>query len=317
MSLNHHYQPRLLDTIDTFLKLLNSSLGRDQCNRLIQYGSKIADDALRVSPQTNHPELIKRVQAMGAAVATARKVARFWRPIAGYLVLIRFLVKIASSQQQQSSFISRIRSVSLLELLRVIEQFCLAHYFLFDHLNWAGKIGLFSNEPLSGYCTPATTTTTVTTNHKISLAQYLFNNARTAEYNVKSSKFWLFGVLAGLIANSIELKGNYKRDQDLLKQTMRIASNKPEYFEQEKNKIVTERNALIRKLIVGVCDVGVASSFSGYWKTKEWVVGLCGVIPALFLIYDLWPPAAVAPPPVQTTSTPTITTTTAATTPKK
>ena len=89
-----------------------------------------------------------------------------------------------------------------------------------------------------------------------------------------------FNVPIPLITNSIELKGNYNSDQDLIKQ-IRKNSIKPDQIDQKKMKILEQLNALFPKLVIGVCDVGVAASLSGYWKTWEGIVGLC--------IFELWP----------------------------
>lgn len=294
-----------MSILDKFLILLNSSLGRDQCSRMLQYGSKIADDLLcNMLPRSElQMELVKRVRTFGGAVAVARKVARFWRPLTGYLALVRYIVKWLQIRQRQNHGISFLpveegnNDWSWSEFLRILEQFCTANYMLWDHLNWAGRMGLFSDEPLE----------------RAHGFQLVLNNAKTAQYNITSSKFWLLAALFGLIATCIEL---YKKRQELLAKQRELSQQQPmwtmsdgrfkthvpkdlNHTEDDKddkrrkwlsgvNKLMREQEQLIRKAMIALCDIGVAANFSGYWKTTEWRVGLCGVIPAILIIYDLW-----------------------------
>jgi hypothetical protein len=302
-----------MSILDRFLILLNSSLGRDQCARVLQYGSKIADDVLcSMLPHSElQMELVNRVRIFGGAVAVARKVARFWRPLTGYLALVRYVVKLLQICQRQTygmvSFLTMETSHDWSwssEFLRILEQFCLANYMLWDHLNWAGRMGLLSDEQLE----------------KAHGFSFVFNNAKTAQYNITSSKFWLLAAFFGLIATCIEM---YKKRQELLAKQMELKQqqqqqqlqlqeslsnnnninmsddrfrihgseedNKSKQWFLQVEKLLKEEEQLIRKAVIALCDIGVAANFSGYWKTAEWRVGLCGVIPAILIIYDLWP----------------------------
>ena len=104
----------VLVTIDKFLKLLNNSNGRDKCTKVLQYSTRIVDDVLS-SQTTPNKEAIKRVQAFGTGIATARKVFRFWKPLVGYLALLRFIQRVLRlSQGSSSSLISLLMFVDLI-----------------------------------------------------------------------------------------------------------------------------------------------------------------------------------------------------------
>jgi hypothetical protein len=67
---------KVLITIDNFLKVVNTSNGRDKATKVLQYSTRIVDDLLS-SQSIPNKELIKRVQLFGNGLATARKVFRY------------------------------------------------------------------------------------------------------------------------------------------------------------------------------------------------------------------------------------------------
>jgi len=285
---------QVLATIDNFLKVTNNSNGRDKLTKILQYSTRIVDDALS-SQQNPNLDAIKRVQLFGTGLATARKVMRFWKPLVGYLALIRFIQRLVRLSHGNG----KEKELKLIELFQLIEKVFVSNYFLFDHLNWASKLGLLSNQqPVKENSYELTS---------------LLNNSRGARYGTIGFTFWMYGALAGLIATTMELVENVNRESALVAEmhanvkqqqqkqptvSSSTTSNldlgddnnkRAKELELQMVKLTHERNALIRKEIVGLCDFGTAANLSGHWQTKNWFVGLLGVVSAGIGVYELWP----------------------------
>jgi hypothetical protein len=288
---------KVLITIDNFLKVVNTSNGRDKATKVLQYSTRIVDDLLS-SQSIPNKELIKRVQLFGNGLATARKVFRFWKPLSGYLLLFRFIQKLLGTGPNGA----KKQAVQLVELLQLIEQVFIANYFLLDHLNWAAKLGLLSNEKISNAISPIPTDKSIAVKSTSTLKN-LFNNSRAARYGQIGFTFWMYGALAGLIANIIKLIENVNREAALLVEmnshlkqqfqqpTSEETGRRSKELEAQMLKLTQERYALIRKVIVSLCDFGTAASLSGHWQAKNWLVGVLGVVSAGIGVYEQWPSA--------------------------
>jgi hypothetical protein len=267
----------VLATIDKFLKVLNNSNGRDKCTKVLQYSTRIADDVLS-SQESPNKEAIKRIQAFGGGIATARKVFRFWKPLVGYLALIRFIQRVG----RISGAPNKEKPIKLIELLQMLEKLLISNYFLLDHLNWASKIGLLSNEPVKP------------DSYEL---KSLFNNSRTARYGTIGFTFWMYAALCGVAATTLELVDNVNQENVLMEQmTVNLklsqddtATKRSKELEMQVIQVNKQRNALIRKQIAAICDAGTAASLAGYWQTKNWFVGVMGVTSSLIGVYELWP----------------------------
>ena len=198
---------QILVTLDNLLKLVNNANGRDKATKVLQYSTRIVDDAMS-STQNPNLEVIKRVRLFGTGLATARKVMRFWKPLTGYLALIRFIERLVRLSQGSG----KEKQLKLIEVLQLIEKVFVANYFLLDHLNWAAKTGLLSNEKLTDGKS-SDNSLVPSTGYEL---KSLFNNGKAARYGQIGFTFWMYGVLAGVIATSMELVNSVNREAALL-----------------------------------------------------------------------------------------------------
>lgn len=308
MSLN-----QTLSTLDNLLKLVNNANGRDKATKVLQYGTRIVDDAITSSSSSpSSLELVKRVRLFGTGLATARKVMRFWKPLVGYMALIRFIQRIVRLTGRGSGTASSLsltgsgtkeKPVQWIEILQLIEKVFVSNYFLFDHLNWASKIGLLSNEKLSnsGEIIDYSGDDGSMRSTVVGKLKAVFNNGKALRYGQIGFTFWMYGVLAGLIATSLELKNNIVRESNLLMEinanlkqmsasdSSEEANRRAKELELELVRLTRERSALLRKALVGLCDLGTAASLSGHWQAKNWIVGVLGVVSAGIGCYEMWP----------------------------
>jgi len=285
---------QILVTLDNLLKLVNNANGRDKATKVLQYSTRIVDDAMS-STQNPNLEVIKRVRLFGTGLATARKVMRFWKPLTGYLALIRFIQRLIRLSQGSG----KEKQLKLIEVLQLIEKVFVANYFLLDHLNWAAKTGLLSNEKLTDGKSSDNSLVPSGGGYEL---KSLFNNGKAARYGQIGFTFWMYGVLAGVIATSMELVNSVNREAALLSEMnanlkeLQVsheesfdANSRAKELEQQMVKLTNERNALIRKEIVGLCDLGTAAALSGHWQAKNWLVGVLGVVSAGIGVYEMWP----------------------------
>jgi peroxin-11B len=118
--------------VDSFLKTLESTNGRDKLGKLIQYVARLSAWYLS---RYNPSDKASIAQATGVqkGVASARKLTRLlkWWPL-----LIKLWDAIVKKGFNQS----------LVEHLRNISSFGMANYFFWDNMSWAVGVGLIKGD---------------------------------------------------------------------------------------------------------------------------------------------------------------------------
>jgi len=170
------------DTIGKTIKLLDSHNGRDKVCRTIQYASKFLTWYLA---KHSHVESSKKFKTLEEASSMARKIFRLAKSIAHF-------------QSAATTFSEEKDSV--VKVTTVIQQLALAFWLLYDHVIWAGKLGLVKTE-------------------------------RMPLYMRRANIFWLVAMLMGIV------KGGYLLDQS--QRMASSVSNKAD-FRKRQFEIVVE-----------------------------------------------------------------------------
>lgn len=118
--------------VDSFLKTLESTNGRDKLGKLIQYAARFCAWYLaKYNPQDKAS--IAKAQGVQKGVASARKLTRL-------LKWWGMLIKI------QDSLLKKGFNHSITEILRHLSTFGLANYFFWDNVNWSIGLGLIKGD---------------------------------------------------------------------------------------------------------------------------------------------------------------------------
>jgi peroxin-11B len=117
------------DRVGEFLRLLESTAGRDRVTRLMQYTAKYLKWQEEINKNRSE-EYVEIYSNIYSSMSLVRKVLRFFRSIA----VLRAIQAAWPKQNQQWS----------LELLfNILAKLSLASYFLFDHGMFAARMGLW------------------------------------------------------------------------------------------------------------------------------------------------------------------------------
>ncbi len=122
-----------LETVNKTIKFLDTHNGRDKIVRTIQYASRFLTWYLA---QHNSADASKRFKTLEDSASMSRKVFR----------LAKF---IAHFQSASKTFLEE--SDGVVKLTTVIQQLALALWLLYDHVIWAGKLGLVKTDRLPSY----------------------------------------------------------------------------------------------------------------------------------------------------------------------
>lgn len=118
--------------VDSFLKTLDSTNGRDKLGKLIQYAARFSAWYLAKYNPSDKASIAKATSVQ-KGVASARKLTRLlkWWPL---------LMKL------QDAILKKGLNHSLNEVLRHLSSFGLANYFFWDNMNWAIGVGLMKGD---------------------------------------------------------------------------------------------------------------------------------------------------------------------------
>lgn len=118
--------------VDSFLKTLESTNGRDKLGKLLQYAARFCAWYLaKYNPQDKAS--IAKAVGVQKGIASARKLTRL-------LKWWGMILKI------QEAFAKKGLNHSVTEILRHLSTFGLANYFFWDNLNWAISLGLIKGD---------------------------------------------------------------------------------------------------------------------------------------------------------------------------
>ncbi|KAL9655636.1 hypothetical protein ABK040_002299 [Willaertia magna] len=240
-----------INFINQLQSLTNTSAGRDKCTKILQYGCKIIEEIIErtTAPTTENKEVLVRVQRVGAGLATARRVMRFWKPFQGYIALLQFIESLLTGKRQ-----------TVVNLFDLLSKLCMAHYFLVDHLTWASREKVLSDMSLEQ-----------AQKNEFFFAT-LFNNNRNADYSRISVNFWFYGVIFSLIAQGLK-HAEFLRNND----------KSFDFKDPQQKKMIRTFIALLCDLGTAAIlakKVGIQNKA---------VLGLLGVVSSLITIYDTWP----------------------------
>jgi hypothetical protein len=262
-----------LTSVDKFLKLLNDTTGRDKVTKALQYGSKIIAyiimrNLTQVKDQkeqiSNLQSLLTRVEKFDEAVAIARKVTRFWKPLQGYLALLRFI----------QQWVNTNKTPAFLQFIGILQKLCMANYLLFDHFVWAAKMRVLPSRDVDQAEHPL-----------------VVQNLQT--FSKVSTMSWMFGCLLEFFMESSALMNQFNQELQLTKRLSdEITKGKQEEVDKIKQELkqlnATKRTKMIHLVSVG-CDLGVSSALAKYWEPSKGVLGLLGTIAALIGVWENWP----------------------------
>lgn len=263
-----------LTSVDNFLSLLNSTTGRDKATKALQYGSKIIaylimknisqvkDSKEQVS---NLQNLLIRVEKFDEAVAIARKVTRFWRPLQGYLALLRFIQQWVKTNQMPS----------LLQFIAILQKLCMANYLLFDHLVWAAKVRVLPSRDLEEVGHP-----------------FVVQNLQT--FSKVSTMSWMFGCLCEFFVESSALMNQFNQEMQLTKQlnnemNQQGRQEEIDRIKKELKRVQDARRTRMIHLVSVGCDLGVSSALAKFWEPSKGMIGLLGTVAALIGVWENWP----------------------------
>jgi peroxin-11B len=112
--------------LQQILKFLAMTSGKDKVAKIVQYGARLLAAFLR--DQTPKPALLGRIEKLGAAVTSGRKVFFFGNEIQE-LNTARSQYKVIANGGDLSTLLSFARSL------------CMSLYWVLDHVAWLDKIG--------------------------------------------------------------------------------------------------------------------------------------------------------------------------------
>eukprot|EP00045_Choanoeca_perplexa_P010036 m.100420 g.100420 ORF g.100420 m.100420 type:complete len:256 (+) comp15123_c0_seq2:1201-1968(+) len=221
--------------IDELMIVNKSTAGRDKLYRVVQYFCRFLAWALK-SPVGNSSELYTKVAALQAHLSTARKLMRLFRSIEH---LKTAQLKYLSLQN------------AFLKLSITVDFVNKALRMVFDHLQWAGTVGL------------------------------LGPNGRTLSHTLgrRASVFWLLGLLASLCSTVYQLEGV------TLEQKRMAASGRTAAAGELKNR----RQALLEGALRDMLDLPVPAHALG--MLPQWtdgMVGLGGSLSSLIGLVQVW-----------------------------
>lgn len=288
--------------VDNLTKLLASTMGRDKASKLLHYGSKVVQHVLEARIErlmacgapaaavARYQDWDARVASFEGGVASGRKVMRFGRALPGYT--LAFVELYRSLQQARSATAARLA----LDVVGFLNKFCMANYFLLDHLNWAARLKLLSNAPLGAAAAaqpPAATKQPPAA--ALSLPQALLNNGRLAQYAQWSAKAWMLGVCMALVTDLHALLLLSQQEEPLQREARTSTSTETAVrARQQLAQLHVKRREQFLALVANLCDLFTAMALAGLLRLTKGTLGTLGSINALIGIYKLWPAAAPA-----------------------
>jgi len=144
------------DTISRLVKFLETHNGRDKVVRLIQYWSRFFSWYLLVN---NKPDAHKLIANLEAHASMSRKIFRLLKSVA-------FL--------QSASKVAVEETDAVVKVTTVVQHLGLAIWLIYDHIIWAGKLGLVQTDLVG--------------------------------HNRKANIFWLISMVAGAIKSAYLLQ---------------------------------------------------------------------------------------------------------------
>jgi len=116
------------DNYNRFLRLLETTNGRDKTVRLLQYGSRFLSWWLL---NQSKPELAKRFSNLESHSSLSRKVFRLLKSLS----YVQAAWKTMGQEED-----------SVVQSTGVVQNICLALWLYYDHIIWAAKIGLVQKD---------------------------------------------------------------------------------------------------------------------------------------------------------------------------
>jgi len=122
-----------LDTVNKSIKYLETHNGRDKIVRTIQYGSRFLSWYLS---QHNAADSAKKLKVLEDSSSMSRKVFRLAKSLQHF-------------QSAGKTFLAE--SDGVIKITTVVQQLALALWLLYDHVIWAGKLGLVKTDKMPTY----------------------------------------------------------------------------------------------------------------------------------------------------------------------
>ncbi|XP_059146671.1 peroxisomal membrane protein 11B-like [Physella acuta] len=240
------------DFVDNLVKFNSLSNGRDKLFRLVQYGSKFAWWYLQKYDVS--PEVVDRLQKLGNALSTTRKFMQLGRSVDFVHGALRSL-HLTDPILRWSITMSKLNQAVAL---------------LFDHIIWAGRIGLATIDK--------------------------------DKWSNLSARFWIVTLILNLtrdiydiitvISREVKIRtakssrSHYKNGISDHKTISKPKLTNTQLFV----KCVTENQSVFLDLLKNLCDLVLPLESLGYVKVSPGVQGLTGSVSSLVGIASTWNP---------------------------
>jgi len=245
-------QGSLVAVLDSLVKFLGQTAGKDKVAKLLQYGGKLVN-ALAVAQQ--RAEVAGKAKKIESAASAARKVFRLGNELAE-LQKLRLLLR-------GSGLISVLTNpLSLLALARGVGMY---FYWTFDHLVWAANTGL----------------------SKLDGPKYAYYGAVAWCVGLIST---LLIDLHSLNRN-ITLRRALQLEQWSSSAGAPATKEGKSVVSQQMRDVLAKKNEILLNCVKNVADLGVAMYLTKVVDLSQGKVGLLGVISALIGAYQLYPPS--------------------------
>ncbi|XP_005094067.1 peroxisomal membrane protein 11B [Aplysia californica] len=240
------------DFMDNLVKFNSSASGRDKLFRLVQYCTKFSWWYLEKAGV--HAEAIARLQKLSSSLSTTRKFLRLGKSVDFMHGALRS-IHLTDSVLRYTITLSKLNQ---------------AVYLLFDHIIWAGRVGLAMIDK--------------------------------DKWSKLSAQFWIVTLILNLVRDiyeicivlSSELKARTERSsRSLYKNGLsdhKTASKPILTNSQLVKKCVEENKPLFLDLVKNLSDLVLPLEALGHVKASPGVQGLVGTISSVIGVWQSWNP---------------------------
>jgi len=256
--------------LDSLVKVLGNTNGRDKVSKLIQYTSRSL--TFYLSKDESLKDWSTRFNGLFKGAASARKLTRLFKSLefvnnfANFIINNQLTERIFEGKFDFEALLEGIRKRDI-EVLNLVAQFFLALYFFFDHFVWFISIGFMKGD--------------------------------VNMYKKKSMKYWFIGLLLSVISDVIVFVRLSKRNSQIeseIKESDRNRNIEAEIKDNEKKLDGERKNNIKRKFVLvlncirNLGDMGVSSHGSEMAQfLDEGLLGICGSLSAIIGFYQAWP----------------------------
>lgn len=238
------------DFFDNLVKFNSSASGRDKLFRLLQYTSKFG--WFYMEKVGANAELIVRLQRLSNSLSTTRKFMRLGKSVDFLHGALRS-IHLADSVLRWTLTLSKLNQ---------------SIFLLFDHIIWAGRIGLATIDK--------------------------------DKWSLLSAKFWIVTIILSLVRNiyeiinliSAEIKDRTLRSsRSLYKNGVsehKTLTRPPVSNSQLIHKCITENKPLFLDLTKNLCDIILPLEALGHIKASPGIQGLSGTVSSIVGVCQTW-----------------------------